>query len=130
MTITAEDSSVPQAGDLVWVDLRPARGREQDGFRPAVVLTDREFHRRNDTAIICPLTSNKAPWPTKVILPDGLAAGGAILVDQVRTLDRSARGFRSIGRVPDAVLNEVRRRLAALLGINLVSFEGGADHAR
>src|SRR5262252_5393377 len=116
MTTTAEDSSLLQAGDLVWVDLRPTRGREQ-GVRPAVVLTDREFHKRNDTAIICPITSNKRPWPTKIILPDGLAVRGAILVDQVRSLDRSARGFRSVGRVPDQVLDEVRGRLAGLLGI-------------
>lgn len=123
MTITAEDSFLLQAGDLVWVDLRPTRGHEQGGVRPAVVLTDREFHRRNDTAVVCPITSNTAPWPTKVILPDGLAASGAILVDQVRTLDRAKRGFRSVGRVPDEVLNEVRARLATLLGINLIAIE-------
>lgn len=127
MTITAEDSSLLQAGDLVWVDLRPARGREQGGVRPALVLTDREFHRRNDTAVVCPVTSNKKPWPTKVLLPDGLAATGAILVDQVRTLDRTARGFRAIGRVPDQVLAEVRGRLAALLGINVVAIGRGRE---
>jgi mRNA interferase MazF len=117
MTTTVEDSSLLQAGDLVWVDLRPTRGREQGGVRPAIVLTDPEFHKRNDTAIICPITSNTKPWPTKIVLPEGLAVRGAILVDQVRSLDRSARGFRSVGRVPDRVLDEVRGRLAALLGI-------------
>jgi len=127
MTITAEDSSLLQAGDLVWVDLRPTRGHEQGGVRPAVVLTDREFHRRNDTAVVCPVTSNKKPWPTKVLLPDGLAATGAILVDQVRTLDRTARGFRAIGRVPDQVLAEVRGRLATLLGINVVAISRGPE---
>jgi mRNA interferase MazF len=121
MTITAEDSFLLQAGDLVWVDLRPTRGREQGGIRPAVVLTDREFHRRNDTAVVCPITSNKAPWPTKVVLPDGLVARGSILVDQIRALDRAGRGFRRLGRVPDQILNEVRGRLAAVLGINVVA---------
>lgn len=119
MMTTAGDSYLLQAGDLVWVDLRPTRGREQDGVRPAVVLTDREFHKRNDTAIICPITSNMKPWPTKVVLPNGLAVRGAVLVDQIRSLDRSARGFRSVGRVPDEILDEVRGRLAALLGIGL-----------
>lgn len=42
---------------------------------------------------------------------------GVILVDQVRVLDRSARGFRAVGRVPDMVLAEVRAKLAALVGI-------------
>lgn len=116
MTTTAEHTAL-QAGDLVWVDLDPTRGREQGGARPAVVLTDREFHRRNVIAIVCPVTSNASPWPTKVLLPEGLPVTGAILVDQVRTLDRSVRGFRPIGRVPDELLAEVRGRLAAVLGI-------------
>ena len=117
MTTTVADSSPLRAGDVVWVDLRPTRGREQGGVRPAVALTDLDFHRRNDTAIVCPVTSNTAPWPTKVILPDGLKVRGAILVDQVRALDRSARGFRAVGRVTEEILNEVRGRLAALLGM-------------
>ena len=118
MTTTAEDGSQLRAGDLVWVDLAPTRGREQGGARPAIVLTDHEFHRRGETAIICPITSNTTPWPTKVQLPEGLAAKGAVLVDQVRSLDRTAQGFRPIGRVPEEVLKEVRARLAALLGID------------
>ena len=130
MTTTTEDSSRLRAGDLVWVDLRPARGREQGGVRSAVVLTDDEFHRRSDAAIICPITSNTAPWPTKVLLPIGLKVKGAVLVDQIRTLDRLARGFRAIDRVPDEILNEVRGRLATLIGINLIAISRGSEGAR
>jgi len=126
MTTTAEDSSRLRAGDLVWVDLGPTRGREHGGVRPAVVLTDDEFHRRNDTAIICPITSNTKPWPTKVALPAGLKVNGAVLVDQIRTLDRMARGFRAVDRVPVEILNEVRGRLATLLGLNLIAISRGS----
>jgi mRNA-degrading endonuclease toxin of MazEF toxin-antitoxin module len=121
MTTTAEDASSLQAGDLVWVDLMPVRGREQSGVRPAIVLTDNEYHRRNETAIICPITSNTSPWPTKVILPEGLAAEGAILVDQIRSVDRSVRGFRRMGNVPEQVLAEVRKLLAVVLGVEIAS---------
>jgi mRNA-degrading endonuclease toxin of MazEF toxin-antitoxin module len=127
MTITTEDVSSLRAGHLVWVDLSPTRGREQGGVRPAVVLTDLEFHRRNDTAIICPITSNMRPWPTKVLLPAGSAANGAILVDQIRVLDRATRGFRIIGRVPDSILAEVRGRLMSILDLNASSISRGAD---
>ena len=93
------------------------------------MLTNHEFHQLNDTAIVCPITSNIKPWPTKVILPDGLAARGAILVDQVRALDRASRGFRPMGRVPDQVLVAVRALLAALLGVNIVAIARGAQEA-
>lgn len=91
------------------------------------MLTDHEFHRRNDTAIVCPITSNMTPWPTKVALPPGLKVKGAVMVDQVRTIDRSARGFRPVDRLPEDILDDVRGRLATLLGINLIAISRGPE---
>jgi mRNA interferase MazF len=87
------------------------------------VLSDLEFHRRSRLAIICPITSNPRPWPTKVPLPEGLAATGSILVDQIRALDRIERGFRHIGKIPKEVLNDVRAKLATLVGIDPVEID-------
>lgn len=116
----ADSLSLPEAGDLVWADLRPTLGREQTGVRPVIVLTNREFYARNATAIVCPITRNVAPWPTKVILPVGLPVEGVILADPVRSIDRSTRGFRRIGRVPDDTLDAVRRKIANVIGLSLV----------
>lgn len=104
------------AGDIVWVDLRPTKGREQAGVRPAIVLTDADFHRLNATAIVCSITSDTQPWPTKVLLPTGLAVTGAVLTDQIRCVDRAARGFRRVGTVPPDVLADIRLRIAVLIG--------------
>lgn len=114
MTIESEPL---EAGTLVWVDLRPSLGREQDGVRPAVVVSSEDFHRLNQTAIICPITNNVKPWPTKIILPPGLAVSGAVLADQIRCLDRAKRGFRRIGSVTDEVLLAIRLKLHELIGI-------------
>jgi len=118
MTTGHERRELPEAGDLVWVDLRPTLGREQAGVRPALILTSGEFHAWNATAIVCPVTRNVDPWPTKVVLPQGLAIAGAILADQVRNVDHAARGFRRIDSVPVETLDAVRRKLANLLGLN------------
>ncbi|GEP00375.1 type II toxin-antitoxin system PemK/MazF family toxin [Methylobacterium haplocladii] len=114
--MTAIDELPPSSGDLVWVDLGPTKGREQNGVRPAVVLTDSAFHLRNATAIICPITSNTHPWPTKVILPAGLPVAGAVLADQIRSVDRSTHGFRRVGAVPASVLAEIRLKVAVPIG--------------
>jgi mRNA interferase MazF len=75
------------------------------------------MHEMTRRAIVCPITRNTQAWPSKVLLPEGLAAQGAVLVDQVRSIDRNARILRKLGQVPDAVLLLVRRKLAALTGI-------------
>ncbi|MGA8170582.1 MAG: type II toxin-antitoxin system PemK/MazF family toxin [Methylocystis sp.] len=126
MTTPAEKSNI-RAGDIVWADFRPIRGSEQDGVRPALVLTDIDYHEHDAKAIVCPITSNERPWPTKVAVPEGSGVRGAILVDQVRSVDRAARGFRPAGRVPEATLAEVRRRLAALVGIDANGSPGEPD---
>jgi len=107
----------PRAGDIGWIDLNPVRGTEQAGRRPVIILTDEAFNELDQRSIVCPITSNMSPWPTKVLLPDGLKTRGAILADQPRSVHRAERGFRFIERVPDSVLADARAILAALLGI-------------
>jgi len=46
-----------------------------------------------------------------------MAIRGAILVDQIRSLDRRHGGFRFICKAPPAILATVKQRLAALLGL-------------
>ena len=110
-------SALPERGALVWVDFTPQSGREQAGHRPALVMSPRIYHERSKLAVVCPITSNTRPWPWKVMLPDGLAVSGAVLVDQVRSIDRIARRLRLAGDAPQAVITEVQAKLAALLGM-------------
>ncbi|MGA8294189.1 MAG: type II toxin-antitoxin system PemK/MazF family toxin [Rhodoplanes sp.] len=107
---------LPDAGDIAWVEFDPVRGTEQAGRRPALVLTPQVYHQRSTRALVCPITSNVRPWPFKIMLPEGLKTTGAVLVDQLRAIDRSERLFTIIERAPREVLLEAIRRLAALLG--------------
>jgi mRNA interferase MazF len=103
------------AGDLVWVELDPVRGREQSGRRPAVVISPAAYHKVSQVALVCPITSNLGTWPFKVLLPDGLKVKGAVLVDQVRAVDRAQRIFGRAGRVPDETLDRIRNILVAVI---------------
>ena len=116
---------LPDAGDIVLVEFDPVRGTEQGGIRPALIISTRGMHETTRRAIICPITRNMQPWPTKVFLPQGLAVDGAVLVDQVRSVDRDARLLRKLGSVPQSVLLSARRKLAALAGIEFAT--GGSE---
>ena len=107
-----------EAGELVWTDFDPRTGREQGGRRPALVLSPRLFHEATGMAIVCPITARVRPFPTSVVLPDGLPVAGEILVSHVRSIDTLARPVRPLDAlVPPAVLAAVRGKLAALTGI-------------
>ncbi|MEM0986112.1 MAG: type II toxin-antitoxin system PemK/MazF family toxin [Pseudomonadota bacterium] len=104
-------------GDLAWIDFSPVRGSEQGGWRPSIVLTDEAFHTVRSTAIVCPITRNMDPWPTKYPLPQGLVVSGAVLCEQIRLVSRDERGFKRISSAPRPVLEGVRRILGDLLHI-------------
>ncbi|KQP52070.1 type II toxin-antitoxin system PemK/MazF family toxin [Methylobacterium sp. Leaf106] len=119
MTIPADRPHEP--GDLILVDLDPVLGTEQRGKRPVLIISTLEMNTLTRRIIICPVTRNRDPWPTKVFLPEGLGADGAVLADQVRSIDRRARILRSLGRVPEPILAEVRAKVAALIGLQFDS---------
>jgi mRNA interferase MazF len=106
-----------QAGDIAWVVFDPVVGTEQGGRRPAIVLTDVGFNELYPRSVVCPITRNRDPWPTKVILPSGMRTIGAVLADQPQTLHREGRSFRFIEHAPDEVLAAVRSVVAAVLGL-------------
>lgn len=114
-TIRAED--VLRAGDIVLVDFSPVRGTEQDGVRPALIVSASAMNAVTKRVIVCPITRNLDYWPTKVTLPAECGADGAVLADQVRSIDRRERILRRMGHVPDGTLAKVRDRLAAQLGL-------------
>jgi|SRR4051794_11947160 mRNA interferase MazF len=108
---------LPERGALVRTVFSPHRGHEQAGRRPAVVLSPREFHERSAMTIVCPITSRERGWPTEVKLPPGLPVSGVLLIDQIRSIDRTARDMEIVGQAPQDVLDEINARLAPLLSL-------------
>lgn len=107
----------PEAGDLIWTDFDPRTGREQSGRRPALVVSPGEFSRASEFAIVCPITSRVRPFGTSVVLPPGLPVSGEVLTNHVHSIDTVARPIAYAGKVPAAILEDVRSRLAALIGL-------------
>lgn len=106
---------VPDRGDMVWLQFNPQAGHEQAGRRPALVVSPKSYNRRVGLALFCPITSQVKSYPFEVLLPKGLAVEGAVLSDQLKSLDWRARKAKRIGRLPDDALNEVVGKILALI---------------
>ena len=64
---------------------------------------------------MCPITSRIKSYPFEVILPKGFEISGAILTDQVKSLDWRKREATFIGRVGKRVMDEVIELMMTLL---------------
>jgi mRNA interferase MazF len=112
------ESYTPRAGDLIWTEFDPSLGREQKGRRPALVVSDAVFFEATALAIVCPITSRVRPFPTSVVLPDGLPISGEILISHIRSVDSLVRPILFSGaHVPPNIAALVRAKLAALITI-------------
>jgi mRNA interferase MazF len=106
---------VPDRGHIVWLQFDPQAGHEQAGRRPAIVLSPEPYNRKAGLALCCPITTRVKGYPFEVLIPAGLPVEGAVLSDQVKSVDWAARKAKLCCSVPAETVGEVLGNLAALL---------------
>jgi mRNA interferase MazF len=109
-------SYVPESGDIVTINFDPQARREQAKRRPALVLTDRRYNQASGLAVVCPLTSKRKAYPFALPVTIG-DVEGAVLVEQVKSIDWEARGAEFHSKANPALVTKVRQYIAVLLGI-------------
>ncbi|MFT4215540.1 MAG: type II toxin-antitoxin system PemK/MazF family toxin [Microbacterium sp.] len=97
-------------GMVVWAELDPARGREQAGRRPALVIASDLYLEQADTlAIVLPCTTRDRGWPNHVKLVGqdlNLSGETYAMTEQPRTITRE-RLFDIAGVIDIGVMREV-----------------------
>ena len=101
-------------GEIWLATLDPAIGSEIRKTRPCVIISPAEMHDYLRTVIVAPMTTGSRPAPFRIPLTfEGKK--GLILLDQIRTLDKS-RLAKRLGAVTP-------RTLSAALATMRVVFE-------
>jgi mRNA interferase MazF len=105
-------------GDIRWADLDPARGNEQTGRRPVLILSADVFNERSGTVIAVALTSQapRAGFPLTLELDSAkLPKASWVKISQIRTLSTERIG-RKIGAASPEELAQVIEGLNEILG--------------
>lgn len=105
-------------GDVVWAELDPARGREQAGRRPVLVLSADVFNDRSGTVIAVAITSQppRSSFPlTLEITSARLPRRSWVKIGQVRTLSVERLGSR-LARASAEEVDQVLEGLNEILG--------------
>jgi mRNA interferase MazF len=103
-------------GDIVKLSFSPQKGREQAGFRPAIVLSPKIYNEASNIVLLCAITNAETDWPYAVAFPKGSVVTGCALADQIRSMDVKDRRFKYVGRAPKEVLEKVLALVETLLG--------------
>lgn len=89
-------------GDVVLVELNPARGGEIRKTRPCLVVSPDELNAHVRTYIVAPLTTGGHAYPFRIPCKFQ-GKSGHLVLDQIRTVDRG-RVIRRLGRVGASTL--------------------------
>jgi mRNA interferase MazF len=94
----------------IWlVRLDPGEGAEIRKTRPAVVVSPNEMNDALNTVLMCPMTSTRRGWPTRV---ESTFQGksGEIAIDQMRAVDRK-RLIKKLGNADQLTQTALIARL-------------------
>lgn len=106
-------------GEVYYADLDPVVGSEQGGNRPVLIIQNDIGNRFSSTVIVAALTSQSKPkLPTHLSLSGdaGVQADSMILLEQIRTLDKTRLGER-ITLLGNHHMQQVNSSLAISLGL-------------
>lgn len=106
---------VPKKGDFVTVTFDPQSGREQQGRRPALVVSNDLFNQHTGLCIACPIANTRRDYPFHVTIPEGQKVTGVVMVEQAKSIDFHSRDLKRIGSAPESVLQEVLSILDACI---------------
>ncbi len=106
-------------GEVYWISLNPTKGHEitgkgDGGKRPCVIVSPDILNDKLGTIIIAPCTSTikHVPFRAKV---SSLSKPSEVALDQVRTIDKSAKRFGSqMGKLSKKEMNNCLRILRAM----------------
>lgn len=107
-------------GEIYRASLDPVIGSEQGGVRPVLIVQNDVGNRHSPTVIVAAITTRekKLHLPTHVFLPaekSGLARDSVVLLEQVRTLEKS-RLTKYLGHLSDGAMSRIDAALLRSLG--------------
>lgn len=94
-------------GDIIKVNFNPQAGHEQNGYRPALVISNNFFNQKTNLTIVCPITNTNNRFPLHIPLDDRTETTGVILCEHVKALDLNARTYRVVEQIPKDLLEKV-----------------------
>jgi mRNA interferase MazF len=105
---------IPQKGDIVSLDFSPTSGREQSGFRPALIISSSRYNQLSGLCLALPITSKEKGLMFELVLPKNLTTKGVIICDQVRTISYKTRKVKFLEKTDLSFCEEAVQMMYAV----------------
>ena len=106
---------IPKQKDIVFLDFTSTKGHEQQGYRPAIVISNEDFNFNTKMAILCPITSNTKDFPTHYLLKHSKKVKGSVLCEHIRSIDYDFRNLKFVEKANDEDFKNIIELLYACI---------------
>lgn len=113
-----------KVGDIIKVDMPPAKGHEQQGYRPAIVVSEENVHKETDLIWVLPITNTNKGYPTHVPVngrtKNNKNSGadnqttGYVLCEKIKAIDPLARTARLTDEADQELIEECKAIIDAI----------------
>lgn len=105
--------------DIIYIDLNPTRGREEQNIRPCLVINNQMMIDGTEFVWVVPITNRELRYPTDIELKTkkGLVSG-VIDTIQMRALDLNAHQHHYKDALQDNLKSKVLKAIQTYLNPN------------
>jgi len=106
-------------GDIIKINLDPKQGHEQRGYRSYICLSHHLVSDYANIAVFAPISNTTRNYPLYVPLK-GSKSIGAVLLDQLVTIDYKARQWNYVETVDSDFLEDLLEKVVVIFQSNSV----------
>ncbi|MFN7095979.1 MAG: type II toxin-antitoxin system PemK/MazF family toxin [Gammaproteobacteria bacterium] len=110
---------IPERNHIVWLDFEPTKGKEIGKYRPALVLTSREYNDQLGLLICVPISTSIRGTLTEVPIYN-LEEPSVVAANLVQTLSWRDRKAKFIVEAEADVMENTLIRLLPLMGADRI----------
>ncbi|AQU79278.1 MULTISPECIES: type II toxin-antitoxin system PemK/MazF family toxin [Planococcus] len=113
-----------KVGDIIKVDMSPAKEHEQQGYRLAIVVSEENVHKETDLIWVLPITNTNKAYPTHVPVNGRTKnnknsvvnnqATGYVLCEKIKAIDPLARAAKLTDEADQELIEECKAIIDAI----------------
>lgn len=106
---------IPERCHIIFLDFEPKKGKEIGKYRPALVLSSKEYSKQTGLVICCPISTSMRGHVSEVFI-DGLQKPSVVVTNMIQTLSWKNRHAKFIKEIEQDIFDEVLQRLLPVIG--------------
>lgn len=105
----------PDRNHIVNLDFDPSKGKEIGKYRPALILSSKQYNQSTGLVICCPISTSIRGGITEVPI-NNLEKPSVVAASLIQTLSWKDRKIKFLVEAESSVMNQVLFRIIPLIG--------------